>query len=114
MNVFLRIGDLEPEIIGCEWTDEEENKITYAALERRGLQSLIKKQTIRLKWHTAREPSKIRPTLFRVVPDGEVPGSDIRFGKNWTQAAPMGIETSNLGGKRKRNGGKCRLQNNNM
>ncbi len=96
------------ELIGCEWSDDEENTISFAALERRGLLCLMNNETqaIRLVWHKPQQPRKTHPTVFRVVPDADLPVADIRFGKNWMQGAPMEVETSLVGGKRKWNPGR--------
>lgn len=66
--------------------------------------------TIRLTWQKPKRPGKTHPTLFRVVPDVNLPNADIRFGKYWMQGAPMDIDNSFVGGKRKRNPGRCILE----
>lgn len=58
-----------------------------------------------MSWYKPEQQSKLYRTLFRVVSGDKLQDKDIRFGKDWTQGAPLEIETRAVGGKRKRSHG---------
>jgi hypothetical protein len=60
---------------------------------------------IRLVCRKPQEGGKTHPTLFRVVPDADLPIADVGFGKHWLKGTPIEIENRVAGGKRKGNHG---------
>ncbi|KAH8590886.1 hypothetical protein B0O99DRAFT_283832 [Bisporella sp. PMI_857] len=81
---------IQIDIDGCEWArlscehcSNEENEITYDALERRDLHTRMSGETILLTWRFDSIVKKTRTTLFKVVSDVSIERNDIRFGRDW-------------------------------